>query len=68
MEYECFYKSCQVTKFDILNNGHVWCEFTLTLTFVADRPIETEWLLASEDMEWILTEENEDFVLLDKNR
>lgn len=68
MEYECFYKSCQITKFDILNNGHVWCEFTLTLTFVADRPVETEWLLASEDMEWILTEENEDFVLLDKNR
>jgi hypothetical protein len=68
MEYECFYKSCQITKFDILNNGHVWCEFTLTLTFVADRPVETEWLLASEDMEWILTEENENFVLLDKNR
>ena len=68
MEYECFYKSCQITKFDILNNGHVWCEFALTLTFVADRPVETEWLLASEDMEWILTEEDENFVLLDKNR
>ena len=68
MEYECFYKSCQITKFDILNNGHVWCEFTLTLTFVADRPVEMEWLLASEDMEWILTEEDENFVLLDKNR
>ena len=64
--YECFYKSCQVSKFDILNNGHVWCEFTVTLTFVEDRPQESEWLLASEDLEWIVTEDDEDFVKLDK--
>jgi len=66
--YECFYKSSQITKFDILNNGHVWCEFTLTLTFVSDRPTETEWLLASEDMEFITTEDDDDYVLLDKNK
>lgn len=67
-EYDCFYKSNQVTRFDILNGGHVWCEFTVTLTFVSDRPTESEWLLASEDMEWIITEDDEDFVLLDKNK
>lgn len=68
--FECFYKNCQVSKFDILNNGHVWCEFTITLTFVDDRPEESEWLLASEDMVWIVTEDedNNDFVKLDKNR
>jgi len=67
--YECFYKNNQVTKFDILRNGHVWCEFTLTLTFVSDRPEETEWLLATEDMVWIVTEDEDDndFVKLDKN-
>lgn len=66
--YDCFYKSCQITKFDIVNGGHVWCEFTLTLTFVSDRPHETEWLLSSESLEWIVTEKDEDFVLLDKNK
>lgn len=66
--YECFYKNNQVTKFDILSNGHIWCEFTVTMTFVSDRPEETEWLLASEDMLWIITEDDDnDFVKLDKN-
>lgn len=32
-EYECYYKSNSVRKFEIMRNGHVWCEFNLTLIF-----------------------------------
>lgn len=32
-EYECYYKSNSVTKFEIMRNGHIWCEFVLTLIF-----------------------------------
>ena len=67
-EYECFYKSNSVSKFDILTNGRVWCEFTVTLTFVDDRPSETEYLLATEGFEWVVTEDEEDFVLINKNK
>ena len=31
-QYRCFYKSNSVSKFEILKNGHVWCEFSVTLT------------------------------------
>lgn len=34
-EYECYYKSNSVSKFEILRNGHVWCEFSVVLTFTA---------------------------------
>ena len=67
-EFECFYKSNSVTKFDILTNGRVWCEFIVTLTFVEDRPSETEYLLATEGFEWVVTEDDEDFVLINKNK
>lgn len=33
LEYECYYKSNSVTKFEIMRNGHIWCEFVLTLIF-----------------------------------
>lgn len=66
--YKCFYKSSNITKFDILTTGRVWCEFTVTMTFVEDRPCESYWLLSSESSEWIVTENDEDFVLLDKNK
>lgn len=59
-EYECYYKSNSVSKFEILRNGHVWCEFTLTLTFFSCRPIGSELLLATEDYDWVITEETED--------
>lgn len=36
---DCYYKSNSVSKFDILRNGHVWCEFSVTLAFIATRPI-----------------------------
>lgn len=67
-EYECFYKNSNIQKFDILPNGRVWCEFYVTLTFVNDRPLETEYLLATENFEWVVTEEEKDFVLINKNK
>lgn len=48
-EYECFYKNSSVTRFDILRNGKVWCEFSVTLTFIDYRPVGQYMLLAHED-------------------
>ncbi|MCM1221650.1 MAG: hypothetical protein NC044_05390 [Prevotella sp.] len=48
-EYDCYYKSNSVTKFDILRNGKVWCEFSVTLTFTDYRPTGQYMLLAHED-------------------
>lgn len=48
-EYDCYYKSCNVQKFDILRNGKVWCEFNLVLTFTNYRPVGQYMLLAHED-------------------
>lgn len=59
-EYECYYKSNSVSKFEILRNGHIWCEFTLTLVFFSCRPVGSELLLATEDYDWVITEETED--------
>ncbi len=53
-EYECYYKSNTVSKFDILNNGHVWCEFTITLAVTAYGDKDT--LLITEDGNYIITE------------
>lgn len=56
-EFPCYYKSSSVTRFDILLNGVVWCEFTLTFVFTCFRVGEIVYLLASEDNELIMLEE-----------
>ena len=38
-----------VSKFEILRNNHVWCEFSVTLTFIDYRPVGQYMLLAHED-------------------
>lgn len=58
--YECYYKSNNVTKFDITRNGKVWCEFTTTLTFTNMRPTANYIVLATEDDEIFTTEDNYD--------
>jgi len=35
MEYDCHYKGCSISKFEILRQTRVWCEFTVTLTFTS---------------------------------
>lgn len=59
-EYNCFYKKNSVTRFEIFKNGHVWCEFTVTLTFTDSRPQGIDELLASEIGELIVTEDDEE--------
>lgn len=63
-EFDCFYKKCSVSKFDILRNGRVWCEFSVTLTFTNSRPTGNYALLVTEDDELITTEDEESFILL----
>lgn len=58
--YDCYYSKNSVTKFEILNNGHVWCEFSVALTFTDCRPISQYMLLATEDDDWVITEDKED--------
>lgn len=57
--YDCYYKKNSVTKFEILNNGHVWCEFSIVLAFTNCRPISQYMLLATEDDDWVITEDEE---------
>lgn len=56
-EYECYYKSNTVNTFKVLHNGHIWCDFTVTLTFTSCRPVGSYLLLATEDFDWIITED-----------
>ena len=63
-EFDCFYKSNSVSKFDILRNGRVWCEFSVTLTFTNARPTGNHALLATEDDALVITEDGESFILL----
>jgi len=57
-KYDCHYKSNSVSKFVLLPNGHVWCEFSLVLTCNGYRPISSWVLLATEDYDWVITEDN----------
>lgn len=63
-DFDCYYKSNSVTKFDILRNGNVWCEFTVTLRFTSSRPEANYIILATEDNEIVLTEEDEAQIIL----
>lgn len=56
---ECYYKSNSVSKFDILLNQHIWCEFTVVLTFTSCRPTILDMLLVTQDYDWIITEETD---------
>lgn len=56
-EYDCYYKSMSVSKFEILNSGRAWCEFSVVLTFTSYRPESSWMLLATEDSDWVITED-----------
>lgn len=63
-EYDCYYKSMSVTKFDILRSGKVWCEFSIVLTFVNYRPVGQYMLLAHEDFALVEVLQNGEPTLL----
>jgi hypothetical protein len=55
-EYECYYKSCSVSEFDVLRGGRIWCAFGVTMR-ITNPAISTTWEgLVSEADYWILTE------------
>lgn len=58
-EYKCFYKSSSVSTFKILNNDHVWCEFSIVLTFTSWQPVGQYCLLATEDYALVITEDSD---------
>lgn len=59
VEYDCYYKSNSVTKFSLLANGHVWCEFSLELTLIEWQPAVLECLLQTEGGEVVVTEDSD---------
>ena len=61
-EYPCFYKKSTVNKFDVLQSGRVWCEFSVTLTFYSFRVGDLYYLLAGEDGELILDEDGINYI------
>lgn len=54
--HSCYFKSNSVTRFDIRQSGTVWCEFSVTLTFLDFRPAAEILILATEDGAVIITE------------
>lgn len=67
-EYECYYKSNSVSRFDILGNGHVWCEFSVVLTFTSGRPQPMMALLSTEDGIIVFTEDGERAIDMSQSR
>lgn len=55
-EYQCYYKSMSVSKFDIIRRNHVWCEFSIVLTFIDYRLVGQYMLLAHEDFAFVEVE------------
>lgn len=54
----CYYKSSSVSKFEVFQSGEVWCEFSITLTFMKFRVNGIDTLLSSENEILIITEDN----------
>lgn len=65
-EYECYYKSCNVQKFEITPSGRVWCEFDVVLCCISSRPRTTYCVLIAEDGSLIITEPKEAAILFRK--
>lgn len=61
-EYDCYYKSNKVSKFDILRDGRVWCEFQITLVFTSYHPQGQYMLLATEDFNFVCTEDGQKLI------
>ena len=63
-DYECYYKSNNVSRFDILPNGKVWCEFSVTMRFINNRPIGNNIILSTEDGYAVITEPEESEIVI----
>ena len=61
-EYPCYYNGLKSSKFQLLNNGSVWLEFTLSLVFTKFTVDGIEILLATEQNELIITEDGEFYI------
>lgn len=63
-EYECYYKSCAVQKFEIVPARRVWCEFNVTVRCTAPYLNTTYWLLVTEADEYVVTEAEEAAIMI----
>ena len=56
LEYSCYYKSCQTSKFSTINK--IWFQFSLNLCFTSFRFEHNLTLLSTEDNALVTTEDN----------
>lgn len=62
-DFECYYKNNSVTKFTKTRSGKIWCQFTLTLSFISDKPVSQYTLLSIESGELVATEDTTSAVI-----
>ena len=65
-DFNCYYKSCQVTKF--FPSDRIWLQFTLTVTFTQDFRIEENIILATEDGIVVCTEDGKNAIDMKPDR
>lgn len=59
MEFRCYYKQCSVSRFVLINDNEVWCDFTITFSVLAYNR-GTDWFyLATQTSEQVTTEDQD---------
>lgn len=66
-EYNCYYKSCTVSKFDILRANRLWCEFSIVLTATSYYNRYETFLTANPDFPPFLTVDGSNFKVIKAN-
>ena len=67
-EYQCYYKSMNVSKFDILRGNRVWCEYSITLTVTKYLNMSNKTFIAHQDFSLveILCEQKTSLIYINK--
>ena len=59
MEFQCYYKSNAVSRFLLLDDGEVWCDFTITFSVLAYNRGADWFYLATQASEQVTTEDQD---------
>lgn len=62
--YEGFFKSMSVQRFEILNGGRVWCDFSVVMTLTGWIPVSSWYLLSTENDYLVLTEDGTSNIII----
>lgn len=59
MEFQCYYKSNAVSRFLLVEDGEVWCDFTITFSVLAYNRGADWFYLATQASEQVTTEDQD---------